>query len=47
MAMYAGLFSVIILSLIIFVLIGILFCRCRRWCGRKKQNDIYFPETSG
>ncbi|KAL3982890.1 Immunoglobulin domain family protein [Acanthocheilonema viteae] len=47
LAMYAGLFSVLILLLIILILITILLYRCRRRCNSAKKDGFYFAENSG
>lgn len=47
LAMYAGLFSVLILLLIILILISVLLYRCRRRCTSAKKDGFYFPENSG
>ncbi|OZC09108.1 death domain protein [Onchocerca flexuosa] len=47
LAMYAGLFSVLILLLIILILISILLYRCRRRYNGSKKDGFYFAENSG
>ncbi|EJW84108.1 immunoglobulin I-set domain-containing protein [Wuchereria bancrofti] len=46
-AIYAGLFSVLILLLIILILISVLLYRCRRRCSDAKKDGFYFAENNG
>ncbi|VDN20210.1 unnamed protein product [Gongylonema pulchrum] len=50
LAMYAGLFSALVLLLIVLILVSTLLCRCRRRCSATatvKKEDYYFSENGG